>query len=157
MDGGHRREGPLETWFSWSDVERQQGEVAYADAEAREWVDPAPACSQVLTAYSLNKNPAYDATRQALSAARGLCERHPLPATDDEGRARTGVVTFAVVVTTAPLWTVRLLEEGELVIEAVERFDVWTDSGDGSGSLRPVMVLHENAVRRYARSLIHHW
>lgn len=100
-------------------------------------------CSRILTAHTGGShNPAWNACRQALSAAFGLGEaelmRHGVV-----GSVVTGAV-MAVVVTTASLRVCQLSAAGELDLYEADHFEVLCESP--SGQLRPVLVMNESHI-----------
>ena len=75
-----------------------------------------------------SKNTAYDAVRQALSASQALSTQR-LPTQEDADSLQTALAGtgLAFVVTTAPLFSAHLSEDGDLAVEATDRLDAFVE------------------------------
>lgn len=140
-------------WLSWS------GELCDPEFEARAvasvtrkgLLDPANhPCTKIETTHVKN-NPAWNACRQALSAAQGLGMAE-LTSHGSYGPITTGVVV-AVVVTTANLRVAALGRDGNMHVEATDCFEVLCPSP--TGQLRPVLVMNESRLGVFAETLNH--
>ena len=118
---------------------------------------PDPPCGGIYLAAGRgsDRNTAYDATRQALAAARAVGLARLNTGTDPDSlqdRLLGGVL--ALVVTTAPLFRARLAPGGELALQQVDELEVMTESLSGSHS---VTVLTRAGLSQWASKLGQHW
>jgi len=130
-------------WVSWSgDVLDRSFDDRAIEAVVRSGLAaPTPPCSRILTAHAREShNPAWNACRQALSAAFGL-GRSEFMKSNAYGSVVTGAVVAAVI-TTARLRTCQLTAAGHLDIQETDHFEVLCESP--TGQLRPVLVLNES-------------
>lgn len=74
------------------------------------------------------KNYAHDACRQALSFARAR-SKSPVRYEGTPAHVPSAGAVLPVVVTRAPLFTCELGPAGEVVLQPVDRFDVWVYTG----------------------------
>lgn len=116
-----------------------------------------PPCGGIyLTAgQNRDRNTAYDATRQALAAARAVGRARLTVETDPaslQDQPRGGAVSL--VVTTAPLFRAQLDHGGEIQLQPTDELDVMTDSSDGS---HLVTVVTRAGLRQWASKLGQHW
>ena len=86
-----------------------------------------PVASHLATARSGESNFAGDAVRQVLSCTTAIRQTY----LRDQGAYQLGLVCLAAVVTAAPLLTCRLSDDGSVVLDQVEEFDVWGYGADG--------------------------
>ena len=108
---------------------------------------PTPAASHLATARSGENNFAGDAVRQVLSCAAAV--RHTY--LHSQSAYQEGLVCLAAVVTAAPLLTCRLDDDGSVVLDQVEEFDVWGYGTDGER--HRVLVRSEASLPRLADAL----
>lgn len=94
-----------------------------------------------------SKNPANDAVRQVVSAARAQRAEY----IQTQNTAKRGLVVVPVVVTAAPLVKCELDSDGEVQLESTASF-VMSGGWEG-GQARRVFVLNEDAVPIFSQGL----
>ena len=138
--------------------------MAYGDSNAvfdtlqrSRLLTPNAPCGAIYLAAGQGADPntAYNATRQALAAARAL-GRDRLQADHDPAtsKKRHHGATLAVVVTTAPLFRAELDVLGELELRPADELDVGTDA---QSERRPVTVLTRRGLVSWANRLANGW
>lgn len=140
----------IEQWFA---VANPHGAALLTECLDRTVLENTKVCGRVVTICgnkTVDKNHAYDATRQAMSATWGLA-RAQFESVFDKETLDTYYQGFAlaVVVTTAKLFTARLSGRGELLVDVVPNFTVWSDVL----GQHPVMVMAPHFFDSWALSL----
>lgn len=123
---------------------------------AKDWIGnspfDAPAASHIVTALGKDEqNPANNAVRQALSAAHSVKQSYVKTPYDSVSNGARGWIILAGVVTTSPLFTCRLGEEGSIEVDQVDRIDVWGHGPDGKPYR--VFVLTEGELGAFSAGL----
>lgn len=95
------------------------------------------------------KNFARDAALQAMSFAKSRTK--PVRYTTDPKDATLAKAVLPIVVTQAPLFTCELSLEGDVLLEQVDRFDVWVHTP--REGRRRVFVRTEESLERLAGEL----
>lgn len=139
-------------WVSWSGdvLDTAFDDRAIGAVVRRGLAESTAPCTRILTAHAREShNPAWNACRQALSAAHGL-GRTEFMKTGAYASVVIGAVV-AVVVTTARLRVCQLNAAGEIDLIETDHFEVLCESP--SGQLRPVLVTNESYLPRLIRAI----